>query len=167
MMYIRKTETGDIPRMLGIFKAARRFMRCQGNMTQWPDTYPSAETIHHDIDLGQSYVIESNGTPVGTFVLALGEEPTYAEITDGKWPDARPYATIHRIASDGSVKGIADAALRFARSELNARGIGALRIDTHRDNRPMLSWIESRGFACCGIIRVWDGTPRLAYQLTL
>ena len=39
-----------------------------------------------------------------------------------------------------------------------------LRIDTHADNRPMRNHIAGAGFVYCGIIRVEDGSPRLAYE---
>lgn len=39
-----------------------------------------------------------------------------------------------------------------------------LRIDTHEENKVMRHLIEKSGFAECGIIRVEDGSPRIAYQ---
>ena len=39
-----------------------------------------------------------------------------------------------------------------------------IRIDTHRDNAIMQSLIEKNGFVRCGIIRVADGSERIAYQ---
>ena len=45
---------------------------------------------------------------IGTFFYTCGEdiEPTYREITDGAWLDDSPYGVVHRIAGDGSQKGI-------------------------------------------------------------
>ena len=39
-----------------------------------------------------------------------------------------------------------------------------LRIDTHDDNKKMQHLIEKNGFIRCGIIYVYDGSPRIAYQ---
>lgn len=166
-MNVRYTGLQDIPGLLEIFAAARRFMRSQGNMTQWPDTYPSEEVILQDIAKRQSYAIEHQGEVVGTFVLAIGPDPTYNIIRQGSWPNDNPYATIHRIASNGKVGSIADEALRFAVTRLKELNIPSLRIDTHADNRKMLEWIERSGFGYCGIIYIADGTPRRAYQLDI
>ena len=40
----------------------------------------------------------------------------------------------------------------------------SLRADTHADNKAMQHLLEKNGFTRCGIIRVEDGTPRIAYQ---
>ena len=158
-MEIRKTEHSDLPKVMEIFETARNFMKRSGNPTQWNDSYPSEEVIISDIQNGVSYVIIDNDRIVGTFVFIEGEEPTYSDI-DGCWLNDKPYGTIHRIASDGSTKGIADECLRFCK--MNNQNI---RIDTHRDNSVMLNWINRSGFKKCGIIHVSDGTPREAFQM--
>lgn len=142
-------------------------MRTHGNPDQWPETYPSVEIISQDIERNQSYIIEQKGETVGTFVLAFGAEPTYRKIHDGGWPDHNPYATIHRLASNGKAKGIAGEALKFAIRTLQSQNITSLRVDTHADNRKMLDFIERNAFVYCGIIHVADQTPRKAYQLNI
>lgn len=150
----------DLPEMERVYAAARRFMARQGNPTQWAGGYPARTLLEEDIRLGRIYVaVTSEGHIAGTFAFMLGDDPTYAVI-DGAWPDNLPYGTIHRIASDGTVRGIADAALAFCRGLCRR-----IRIDTHADNTPMLRWIISRGFCHCGRIRVADGTPREAFAL--
>ena len=158
-MEIRKTEHSDLPRVMEIFETARNFMKRSGNPTQWNDNYPSEEVIMSDIQNEVSYVIIDNDRIVGTFVFIEGDDPTYADI-DGCWLNDKPYGTIHRIASDGSTKGVADECLRFCKIR-NPN----IRIDTHKDNSVMLRWINRSGFKECGIIRVSDGTPRHAFQL--
>jgi acetyltransferase, GNAT family len=39
-----------------------------------------------------------------------------------------------------------------------------LRIDTHKDNAPMLHNIRKHGFAYCGVIHTDNGSERLAFQ---
>ncbi len=159
IMEIRKTMPNDLLRVMRIFEIARDFMKSSGNPSQWNDNYPSEELITSDIQEGVSYVIVDKSKIVGTFVFREGEESTYSEI-DGCWSNDNPYGTIHRIASDGSTKGIADKCLAFCRTKT-----GNIRIDTHRDNTVMQKWIRRCGFKECGIIRVSDGTPRDAFQL--
>ena len=88
-----------------------------------------------------------------------GPDPSYARI-DGEWlDDEAPYGVIHRLASDGTARGVFDACLAFC-----GKRWANLRIDTHRDNRAMRHLVESRGFSFCGTIEVREGEPRLAYQ---
>lgn len=157
---VRNATIADTNRLMEVFDAAKRFMRLTGNSSQWTGGYPDRALVERDIAGGHCYVVESNGCVVGTFCLIHGDDPTYAEI-DGAWTDDGPYATIHRIASDGSVPGVADRCLEFAMERTPS-----LRIDTHAENKPMLRWAESRGFTRCGVIRIADGSPRTAFQLT-
>ena len=156
---IRKTKQKDIPRLMEIFAKARRFMASTGNPEQWAEDYPGRELLLKDISRSDSFVVQAGKEVIATFVLRAGEDPTYSVIYDGEWPDAGPYATIHRIASDGSRKGIFHLVMKFALKHYDS-----IRIDTHRDNRIMRNAILREGFRYCGIIRCWNGTERLAYQ---
>ena len=158
---IRKSAPEDIPEMLEIFAAARRFMAGTGNPDQWSEDYPGEELLKSDIASGDSHVILSEGRIVATFVLRPGNDPTYDTIYDGNWPNNLPYATIHRIASRGERKGMLHAAMQYALERYSA-----IRIDTHRDNTVMRNAIAKEGFTYCGIIHCWNGTERLAYQFT-
>ena len=158
---IRKSALDDIPEMLEIFAAARRFMAGTGNPNQWTEDYPGEELLKSDIASGDSHVILSEGRIVATFVLRPGNDPTYDIIHDGNWPNDLPYATIHRIASRGERKGMLHAAMQYALERYSA-----IRIDTHRDNTVMRNAIAKEGFKYCGIIHCWNGTERLAYQFT-
>ena len=156
---IRKSTPEDLTRLMEIFAHARSFMVSTGNPDQWAEDYPGRELLLKDIGSSDSYVVQAGSTVVATFVLRAGDDPTYRVIYDGEWPDDGPYATIHRIASDGSRKGILHLVMKFALERFSS-----IRIDTHRDNRVMRAAILREGFRYCGIIRCWNGTERLAYQ---
>ena len=160
---IRRSRMEDIPRMQEIFGIARAHMRAEVNITQWKD-YPNDELLAREIGRNQSYVMEEEGEIVGTFVFALGEEPTYAYIEDGAWLNDHEYGTIHRIAGDGRHHGILKHAVEFGR-----RLVPELRIDTDERNISMKTAAEKLGFIRCGIIYVADANgdhePRVAYQL--
>ena len=145
--------------MQKIFAFARRFMAATGNPDQWTDGYPSVEQLRDDIARGESYVCIEAGEIVATFVLREGRDPTYDVIYDGAWKNDNPYATIHRIASSGRIKGVFGAVMDFALSKIDT-----VRIDTHRDNRIMRHIVKKAGFQYCGIIHCWNGDERLAYQ---
>lgn len=158
-MTIRSSILSDIPRLQEVFAVARQFMRATGNPNQWAESYPSVDQLTADIERGDSFVCIHDGRIVATFVLRGGIDPTYAIIYDGAWKNENPYATIHRIASTGEVKGIFDVVMNFA-----LRTYGTIRIDTHRDNVVMRRLVERKGFEYCGIIHCWNGDERLAFQ---
>ena len=126
---VRPSRPSDLPALQQLFACARRFMAQSGNPTQWVNGYPADDILLADIATGTSYAVEQHGRLVATFVLRPGADPTYAVIYDGDWPSSAPYATIHRVASNGEVHGIMQLVLRYAMHRHHT-----LRIDTHRDN---------------------------------
>lgn len=158
-MEIRKSTLADIGRIMEIFASARDYMISQGNNSQWINGYPGEALLTADIRDGNSYVIEQDGSIVGTFSFIPGVEPTYQHIENGHWSCDRPYGTIHRLASSGKARGISRACFEYCLGQLDY-----LRIDTHRDNRSMQRAIEAFGFCRCGTIYVRDGSPRIAYD---
>lgn len=156
---IRKSTVEDIPRLLEIFDIARKFMAGTGNPNQWAENYPGEALLRNDIERGDSYSIVSEGRIVATFVLRDGNDPTYDIIYNGAWLNDSPYATIHRIASSGEIRGTMHHAMQFA-----LRHYQNIRIDTHRDNTVMQKAINKEGFEYCGVIHCWNGSERLAYQ---
>ena len=157
-MQVRLTTEADLERVMEIYHGAQAFMAAHGNPTQWRNAYPTPEIVREDIALCRGYVCEENGHLYAAFMLLEEEDPNYRRI-DGAWLNDEPYGTLHRVASDGSARGIFAACMEFARARC-----GQLRIDTHHDNRVMQRLIEGSGFARCGIIHIADGSPRIAYQ---
>jgi len=164
-MRIRKSTLQDLERMMAIYAHARAFMAQHGNPNQWgPTCWPPEELIRQDIARGCSYVcVNDAGQVVGTFFFIQGAdvEPTYREITDGAWLDGSPYGVVHRIASDGSEKGVGAFCINWAYEQCGRH----LRIDTHGDNQVMQKMLAKLGFIHCGTIYVEeDDAPRLAYE---
>lgn len=160
-MLIRRTELEDLSQVMEIYEYARNFMRAQGNTTQWIDGYPSEELIRQEIEEGHSFVCTDElGGIVGTFCFILGDDPTYEHIYEGDWLNDEPYGVVHRLATAGKQRGIAEACLKWCVGRCTN-----LRVDTHRDNLAMQHILEKHGFRRCGIIYVKNGTARIAYQL--
>ena len=159
-MNIRKAELSYLPQIVEVYRCAKAYMNSHGNPTQWKDGYPLPELLEEDISSGQLYVVENEGAIHGAFVFALGEDPTYREVQGEQWQLDEPYGTIHRIASDGKVKGIFGAALTFCKSIRRY-----IRADTHEANLTMQNVMKKYGFQQRGIIICADGTPRIAFEL--
>lgn len=157
---IRKALPADLDVLMDIFEVARRFMQATGNPNQWINGYPGRELMEREVEAGHCFVcIDDRQEIIGTFCFILGEDPTYAYIEDGSWPDQEPYGVIHRLASRGTCPGVAEACVRWCAGQ----GVH-LRADTHADNRVMQHILKKQGFVRCGIIYVANGTPRIAYQ---
>lgn len=162
-MEIRRAATEDFTTILSIYAYARELMRRTGNPNQWgPTNWPPQELVREDIRTGRSYVCVEAGRVVGVFYFEQGSsiEPTYARIEDGRWIGDERYGVVHRLAGDGSVKGVGACCLNWAYEQC-----GHLRADTHPDNKIMQHLFEKLGFVRCGIIHVdEDNYPRLAYE---
>ena len=163
-MKIRHTTEQDLPRVMEIYRYARNFMAEHGNPNQWgPTNWPPEDLIRQDIRNGTGYVCVNDAEKViGSFFFIHGKdvEPTYLDITDGAWHDDSPYGVVHRIAGDGSEKGIGTFCINWAYEQC-----GHLRMDTHGDNTVMQNLLRKLGFVHCGTIYVVeDDYPRLAFE---
>ncbi len=157
---IRKARLSDLDSLEAVYAYAREFMARTGNPTQWVNGYPSREDLLEDFRKDSLYVCEnSEGHIVAAFCFMAGPDPTYRLIQDGQWLNEQPYHVIHRLASDGSHKGIAQICFDWALHEDKN-----IRVDTHRDNLIMQHLLRKCGFVPCGIIYTHDGTPRIAFQ---
>ncbi|ETP72055.1 sortase-like acyltransferase [Lachnospiraceae bacterium JC7] len=163
-MKIRNSKETDFNRIMEIYAFARDFMAKTGNPYQWgPTNWPPETLIRDDIKNGQSYVCtDDDDKIIGTFFFKFGNdiEPAYRDIIDGEWSEDAAYGVVHRIATDGSVKGTGKYCLDWAYERS-----GYLRIDTHPDNVVMQKLLNKLGFKRCGIIHVMeDNYPRYAYE---
>lgn len=158
-MKIRHADKKDLPAILEIFDSAKKYMRANGNLTQWTGNYPNEEVLENDINKNQLYVVcDENNILCGVFAFIVGEDVTYKNI-EGSWLNDEPYGTIHRIASNGRVRGIMNMCIDYCKTKCTN-----IRIDTHEDNTIMQKLILKNNFKYCGIIYIADGSPRLAYH---
>lgn len=88
-MEIRKTTLQDVDTALDVFAAAKRYMRANGNASQWGDEYPDRSIVTYDIACGSSYVMLENGEIVGTFALFLGEDESCLRRSRAAWSARR------------------------------------------------------------------------------
>ena len=166
-MEIRKTIPQDLDAIAALYDLARQALKDAG-VDQWQGGAPNRSTAQQDMENGVGYVLTDGGQIIATACLAFGHEPTYDEI-DGDWGYQGEYGFIHRVAVDPDAKGKGAAGLFFQEliRQAQARGVGAVRGDTHQDNKPMQRVMAKNGLTYRGVIRVEDGTQRLAYERCL
>lgn len=157
-MYIEHASLDDLEKIKEIYVYAREYMKKTGNPDQWKDNRPDINTVINDINHQQFYCIKEDHQILAVFAFIIGDDMTY-HVIEGEWLNDLPYGVVHRIASNGKVKGILNFALDYCESK-----VSNIRIDTHADNKIMQHLLEKRNYKKCGIIYCDDGTPRLAYQ---
>ena len=158
---IRKAEKQDLSRIYEIYEIARQFMRDNGNHAQWGEGDRPEELLEDDIQQGNLYVLEGDEAQIhAVFVFVEGPDPVYLHIEQGSWRSESEYAAVHRVASDGTVRGVLGIIMDYCKAQMPH-----LRIDTHEDNKVMQHVLEKYGFVRCGIVYMPDGSPRIAYEL--
>ena len=152
---LRKAEEGDIPRILKITEDARASLR-KYRVDQWQGEYPTREIFENDIRIGECYVICHGDEVAAFFVHSEREEPTYADITDGKWTADMPYCVLHRAAVAAEYRGTGLSAQLIKYVEQLTRDCGrrAVRVDTHKKNKPMQNLLRDAGFRYRGNILI-------------
>ena len=155
-MNIRLANTSDTNRIFEIYEYARAYMKAHGNPNQWGDNRPEKSLTKDDIKNQRCYVMEDEGNIFACFVFTIGFEKEY----EAKFPSNDKYGVIHRVASDGSKRGIVEQIVDFAKGKVNL-----LRIDTHEDNKIMQKVIERQNFKRLGIIYLEDKSARILYEL--
>ncbi len=168
MLELRKARPEDAQAIGGLYDQARAALRAAG-VEQWQDGYPDASDAAKDIAEDRGFVITENGQVLAYACLGFGEEPTYRVMEQGRWLGEGEYGFLHRMAVADSAKGRGLAGMLFDELKRQAkdRGVAILRGDTHRDNQPMQRVMAKNGLEYRGIIRVEDGTERLAYEVLL
>ncbi len=160
-MEIRKATSDDVSRIMEIYRTAQDFMIASGNPGQWGRSYPTEDDVAEDINNGACRVIYDGTGIHAVFALCEGEDPYYGRIDGGNWLNGEPYAAIHRIASDGTFRGVVTFAADYCKERHDN-----IRVDTHEKNLPMRRQVEKNGFVRCGTVYVRDGSPRIAYHWT-
>ena len=157
--HIRRATEKDLDAVMGVYDAARAFMRANGNPTQWPGDYPGLIDAEKDLEADALWVLDEGSGPVAVMSVLPGPDPTYAVIEGDSWLNDDPYWVMHRLAVAESGHGAGTRMLEWLCAEHSN-----VRADTHVDNLPMQRTLERCGFVRRGIIWVEDGTPRIAYH---
>lgn len=150
----RPAKTADLNEIMQIVSQAQAFMKAQG-LDQWQDGYPRREDFEKDIENGQCYLLLSEGEAAAIVTVTTSPEPCYEDIHNGSWlTDGESYAVIHRSAVNEKYrgKGIGKGIISFSENLARKSGAKSLRVDTHRDNKPMRGLLESQGFKYCGTV---------------
>ncbi len=143
----RRATAEDLPAIARIRDEARASLHRHG-VDQWQGTYPEDEVFLRDMERGECFVLLYDDEVAAMFTLSACPEPSYDEITDGKWTPGMDYCVLHRAAVSAKYRGsgMAGWVIRFAEQQTLAAGRRCLRTDTHRRNRSMQRLLRDSGF---------------------
>ncbi|HOJ45256.1 MAG TPA: GNAT family N-acetyltransferase [Bacilli bacterium] len=160
----RLARLDDLDQIMAIIKDAKVFMASQ-NSGQWQDQHPRKETIAHDIESSNYYVIEENGCVLAGMAL-LGYEPDYDQPLEGAWISSGPYLVIHRlaVAKQHHGRGLGAQMLKQAENIAKAKHIVSVRLDTHHRNTPMVRLLEKCGYTRIGAVLLTNFKRRIAFE---
>lgn len=166
-MIIRHANKTDLVDIMVIIEKAKIYMK-ENKINQWSENYPNEDVFLADLKENRLYVAEIKGKVVGMAVLVLDGDADYKNI-DGKWLSDGEYGVIHRIAVNPDYKSqnVAKNLLDFFEDKLKELNYDSIRVDTHKDNKSMLRFIEKNGFQICGIVYIRKTDERIAFEKPL
>lgn len=159
-MVIRLLDEGDLVKILPIIEEAKKTM-AQFPMDQWQKGYPNRETMLGYIEQKKAYV-----TPDADAVAALipmdADYGAYEEVLGH-------FVVIHTMAVCREKRGTGYAKEFHQALEDRARELGyeVLAVDTHRENKTMLRFIEKMGYLPLGEVYIGGKDHRLAFYKKL
>lgn len=172
-MRIRMATKCDINKIMEIINDAKVYLKDQG-LKQWnlDDGYPQKEVLLNDINNSNCYVLEEDGFLIATMSIIFEADENYEQIYNGKWLSNDKYASIHRIAIRNTHHHLKLGIYMLLEAEniVKNKGIYSIKIDTHKDNRPMTKTILNAGYTHCGTIilkRTNEDNLRDAYEKRL
>lgn len=148
MLKIRLAKESDFARIDELFDEARTYMASYGNTTQWTNGFPNSSTLVDALAKNEAFVCiedSQNDLVVGVFVLS-NYEPVYHQL-DGQWQADRNYVVIHRLATASGF-----GAGQFIFNEV-MKNHDYIRVDTHKNNKPMLHIMDKLGFKYIGVVQ--------------
>lgn len=166
-MIIRHANKTDLIDIMVIIENAKIYMK-ENKINQWSENYPNEDVFLADLKENRLYVADIDGKVIGMAVLVLDGDEDYKNI-DGKWLIDGKYGVIHRIAVNPDYKSqnVAKNLLDFFENKLKELNYDSIRVDTHKDNKSMLRFIEKNGFQKCGIVYIRKTDERIAFEKPL
>ncbi|RKN82975.1 GNAT family N-acetyltransferase [Ulvibacterium marinum] len=148
---IRRAKIGEIPEILTITKACAALMIRKG-IFQWNEHYPSQNAFEKDIEREELFVLELDGSIIGTIVISTLMDEEYVPIT---WltPNGNNLY-IHRLSVHPKCQGLGHAQqlMDFAEKYAKANNFTSVRLDTFSQNKHNQKFYETRGYQKLGDI---------------
>lgn len=153
-LIFRKAILEDIIQVKEVYNYAYNHMKDEGNINQWSDYISFEKGVINYINNDCFYVVIEENEIVGFFALIYGIDITYNDIRNGKWVNNDEYVTIHKIAVKYYQRKLASKILSYIIDKIKKENINNIRIDTHKKNISMQTFLNKNGFIHCGEISI-------------
>ena len=144
-MNIRLALPQDLDEVFQLYADARLQLREQG-IFQWPDDYPSPQTVFVDIEREELYVLEKDQHIYGAICLNERQDEQYS-LVSWRLNDDNPLV-IHRMviapASQGG--GLAQQLMDFTEQHAFDHGYSSIRLDAYTGHERSRRFYERRGY---------------------
>lgn len=148
-MQIRIATTDDVADTYKLYDDARSDLRGR-NIFQWPDNYPSGQTVQTDIDRRELYLITVNDQIAGAVCLNQRQDEQYKDVN---WLlDGSKVMVVHRlvVAPQLQGKGLARKLMTFAEQLATAEEYTCIRLDAYTGHERTRLFYEQRGYQVRG-----------------
>jgi len=158
---IRKAVFQDLDTIDSLSVEVIKNMKDSG-IPQWEFTYPRKEHYHQDIIDDCLYVYEDESV-LGAIALKPEDDLPYKDLPN--WTDEESLV-IHRVIVDPKTarKGIAKQFFVFAEVLAQEMGYTSIKVDTHKENYKMNSFLKKIGYIEKGYLPSID---RIAFEKIL
>jgi ribosomal protein S18 acetylase RimI-like enzyme len=159
-MQIRMATQDDLQALMELVRRVVPLMSATGNL-QWDDTYPNETVFLRDIDLGQLWVAEVDGSIAGVAAITMDQESDYVQVG---WDIHENAIVVHRLAVDPAFRGLGAAGALMQKAEEVAvqQSITVLRVDTNTKNEATKRLFPKLGYLLAGEISL-DFRPGLRF----
>ena len=150
-MMIRKAEISDLKNIMKMYNSCVGGMLKNG-IDQWDETYPNAEIIAEDLELGTYFVAEVDGQIVGGINIDRQQDPTYLDID---WQDdSNQFLVVHRLGvkAENWGDGIGKVLMIFTEQLVKETGLSSIRLDTYSGNPKAMEFYLRLGYSELGTI---------------
>lgn len=147
-MILRPATETDLPHLIDLVRRVVPLMHTAGNF-QWDAGYPNETVFQQDIQRGDLWVAEIDGTIAGVAALTTIQDAEYTQLG---WDLSETALVTHRLAvhPDFQGRGVAAALLQQAELLALSRGIDVLRIDTNSENQATQRLFPKLGYRFSG-----------------
>ena len=165
-MEFRKANLEDIDLIVQMYNDGSESLKRDG-VDQWQGVNKPGRMELMEI-INEVYVLDDNGAVSTARIMEYDNQ--YDNIYEGKWiNETKNYYSVHRVATleSGKRRGYAKIMLDEIEALAKKNNIMSIKIDTHKDNKKMHSFLEKKGYKYCGIIILNNGDKRDAFEKIL
>lgn len=148
-MKVEIAATADVEEIYQLYDEARADLRAKG-IFQWPDDYPSVQTVQDDIDLGELYLLRLEEETVGAVCLNQRQDEQYKTV-DWLFDDQK-VMVVHRLVVTPALQrhGLAKILMTFAEGKAVEEAYTSIRLDAYTGHERTRRFYERRGYIVRG-----------------